>query len=54
MNEYFLSPILTQINCLNNDNGLLWGTMGHWLEHGTYNHKVVGTSHDLSSFGLSP
>ena len=28
---------------------LLWGTVAHWLEHWTHDHKVVGTSHDSSS-----
>ena len=27
----------------------LWGTVAHWLEHWTHDHKVVGTSHDSSS-----
>ena len=27
----------------------MWGTVAHWLEHWTHDHKVVGTSHDSSS-----
>ena len=26
---------------------IVWGTVVHWLEHWTHDHKVVGSSHDL-------
>ena len=31
-----------------------WGTVVHWLEHCTHDHKVVGSSHDLSSLCRVP
>ena len=33
---------------------LLWGTVAHWLEHWTHDHKVVGTSPDSSSLRWVP
>ena len=33
---------------------LVWGTVAHWLEHWTHDHKVVGTSPDSSSLCWVP
>ena len=32
----------------------MWGTVAHWLEHWTHDHKVVGTSPDSSSLCWVP
>ena len=33
---------------------IVWGTVTHWLQHWTHDHKVVGTSPDSSSLCSVP